>query len=113
MAAFRNELVSYYVDISMSHLSWQLIRQKLWYRYDVIVDVAPEVKWVPEDGYKNLKIVVEIDKEIDAQTAAEQELRHRQKALGALRIVTDRGLQVNEFMDTYLSEYISLSYLEV
>ncbi|KAL0320836.1 UNVERIFIED_CONTAM: Trigger factor-like protein TIG, Chloroplastic [Sesamum radiatum] len=65
-------------------------------RYDVIVDVVPEVKWIPEDGYKNLKIVVEIDKEIDAQTAAEQELRRRHKALGALRIVTDRGLQVGD-----------------
>ncbi|KAK6149362.1 hypothetical protein DH2020_016887 [Rehmannia glutinosa] len=65
-------------------------------RYDVIVDVAPEVKWIPEDGYKNLKIVVEIDKEIDAQTASEQELRRRHKALGALRIVTDRGLEVGD-----------------
>lgn len=65
-------------------------------RYDVIVDVAPEVKWVPEDGYKNLKIVVEIDKEIDAQTAAEQELKRRLKALGALKIVTDRGLEVGD-----------------
>lgn len=65
------------------------------YRYEVIVDVVPEVKWIPEDGYKNLKIVVEIDKEIDAQTAMEQELRRRHKALGALKIVTDRGLEVN------------------
>ncbi|GER32874.1 trigger factor, partial [Striga asiatica] len=65
-------------------------------RYDVIVDVAPEVKWVPEDGYKNLKIVVEIDKEIDAQTATEQELRRRHKALGALKIVADRGLEVGD-----------------
>lgn len=63
-------------------------------RYDIIVDVVPEVKWVPEDGYKNLKIVVEIDKEIDAQTAAEQELRRRHKALGSLRIVIERGLEV-------------------
>ncbi|KAL8033495.1 hypothetical protein ABFX02_13G162700 [Erythranthe guttata] len=65
-------------------------------RYDVIVDVAPEVKWNPEGGYKNLKIVVEIDKEIDAQTAAEHELRRRHKALGALRIVTERGLEVGD-----------------
>ncbi|GFP87516.1 trigger factor-like protein tig chloroplastic [Phtheirospermum japonicum] len=65
-------------------------------RYEVIVDVEPEVKWVPEEGYKNLKIVVEIDKEIDAQTAADQELRRRHKALGALRIVTDRGLEVGD-----------------
>lgn len=64
-------------------------------RYDVVVDVVPEVKWIPEDGYKNLKIVVEIDKEIDAQAAAEQELRRRHKALGSLKIVIDRGLQVN------------------
>lgn len=64
-------------------------------RYDVIVDVAPEVKWVPENGYKNLKVVVEIDSEIVAQTVCEEELRRRHKALGALKIVTDRGLQVN------------------
>lgn len=63
--------------------------------YDIVVDIAPELKWVPEDGYKNLKIVVEIDREIDAQTAAEQELRRRHKALGSLKIVIDRGLQVN------------------
>ncbi|KAL2495873.1 Trigger factor-like protein TIG [Forsythia ovata] len=65
-------------------------------RYDVIVDLAPEVKWIPENGYHNLKIVVEIDKEIDAQTAAEQELRRRHKALGSLRIVADRGLEVGD-----------------
>ncbi|KAG6407503.1 hypothetical protein SASPL_130494 [Salvia splendens] len=65
-------------------------------RYDIFVDVAPEVKWNPEDGYKNLKVVVEIDKEIDAQTAAEQELRRRHKALGALKIVVDRGLQLGD-----------------
>lgn len=56
--------------------------------------MAPEVKWEPEDGYKNLKIVVEIDSEIDAQRASEQELKRRHKSLGLLRIVTDRGLQV-------------------
>ncbi|XP_057765577.1 trigger factor-like protein TIG, Chloroplastic [Salvia miltiorrhiza] len=65
-------------------------------RYDIFVDVAPEVKWIPEDGYKNLKIVVEIDGEIDAQTAAEQELRRRHKALGSLKIVIDRGLQLGD-----------------
>lgn len=67
-------------------------------RYDVIVDVVPELKWIPEDGYKNLKVVVEIDSEIDAQTAAEQELRRRHKALGAFKIVVDRGLQVNNIV---------------
>lgn len=81
----------------LSYPSWPEFTLPIsWFRYDVIVDVAPEVKWIPEDGYKNLKIVVEIDKEIDAQTAAEQELRRRHKALGALRIVTDRGLEVND-----------------
>ncbi|KAL5548482.1 hypothetical protein UlMin_003713 [Ulmus minor] len=64
--------------------------------YDVIVDVAPEVKWTPENGYKNLKIVVEIDSDIDAQKASEQELRRRHKSLGSLRIVTDRGLQIGD-----------------
>lgn len=65
-------------------------------RYDVLVDVAPEVKWVPENGYKDLKVVVEIDSEIDAHTACEEELRRRHKALGVLKIVTDRGLQVGD-----------------
>nr|AKM76832.1 trigger factor type chaperone family protein [Erodium texanum] len=65
-------------------------------RYDIIVDVAPEIKWNPEDGYKNLKIVVELDNEIDALRASEQELRHRHKSLGILRIVIDRGLQVGD-----------------
>lgn len=68
----------------------------LWSRYDVIVDVAPEVKWIPENGYKNLKIIVEIDSEIDAKRASEQELRRRHKSLGLLRIVSDRGLQVTD-----------------
>lgn len=58
--------------------------------------MAPEVKWIPEDGYKNLNIVVEIDNDISAQKASEQELRRRHKSLGILRIVTDRGLQVNQ-----------------
>lgn len=57
--------------------------------------MAPEVKWIPEDGYKSLKIVVEIDSEMDAQRACRQELRRRHKSLGMLRIVTDRGLQVS------------------
>lgn len=61
------------------------------------MDVAPEVKWIPEDGYKSLKIVVEIDSDIDAVIACQQELRRRHKSLGALKIVTDRGLQVNSF----------------
>lgn len=65
-------------------------------RYDVIVDVAPQVKWIPENGYKNLKIVVEIDSDIDASRASEQELRRRHKSLGSMRIVTDRGLQIGD-----------------
>ncbi|KAF3454029.1 hypothetical protein FNV43_RR04474 [Rhamnella rubrinervis] len=64
--------------------------------YDVIVDVAPEVKWIKENGYKNLKIVVEIDTDIGAQKASEKELRRRHKSLGSLKIVTDRGLQVGD-----------------
>lgn len=64
------------------------------YRYDVVVEVAPEVKWVPEDGYKNLKVVVELDSEIEAKTAAERELKRLYKILSTMRIVKDRGLQV-------------------
>ena len=65
-------------------------------RYDVAVDVAPEVRWLSEDKYKNLKIVVEIDEAVDAEKAAEKELQCRHKALGLLRIVADRGLQVTQ-----------------
>ncbi|KAK9133149.1 hypothetical protein Scep_012677 [Stephania cephalantha] len=65
-------------------------------RYDVIVDVAPEVKWIPENGYKSLEITVEIDNEIDAQTACEAEIKRRYKSLGSLRIVADRGLQIGD-----------------
>ncbi|GMH25002.1 hypothetical protein Nepgr_026845 [Nepenthes gracilis] len=65
-------------------------------RYDILVDVAPEIRWIPENGYKNLKIVVEIDSDITAQKACEQELRRLHKSLGSLRIVTDRGLQVGD-----------------
>nr|AKM76851.1 trigger factor type chaperone family protein [Pelargonium nanum] len=65
-------------------------------RYDIIVDVAPEIKWNPENGYKNLKIVVELDDEIDALKASQEELKRRHKSLGILRIVTDRGLQIGD-----------------
>ncbi|XP_068668865.1 trigger factor-like protein TIG, Chloroplastic [Aristolochia californica] len=64
--------------------------------YEVVVDVAPEVKWVTADAYKNLKVVVEIDDEINAERAFETELRRRHKALGAMKIVTDRGLQIGD-----------------
>ncbi|KAI4307948.1 hypothetical protein L6164_031072 [Bauhinia variegata] len=67
-------------------------------RYEVIVDVAPEIKWIPENGYKNLKIVVEIDSEIDAQRASEEQLRRRLKSIGSLRVVTDRGLEIGDLV---------------
>ncbi|PKA47288.1 Trigger factor-like protein TIG [Apostasia shenzhenica] len=63
------------------------------FRYGVTVDVASEIKWLTEAKYKNLKIVVEIDKAITAYNASEIELWRRHKALGSLKIVTDRGLQ--------------------
>ncbi|PWA91474.1 trigger factor type chaperone family protein [Artemisia annua] len=65
-------------------------------RYDIVVDVAPVVNWVPEDGYKNLKIVVELDSEIDAKTAADREFTRRYKSLSTMRIVTNRGLQIGD-----------------
>nr|AKM76841.1 trigger factor type chaperone family protein [Melianthus villosus] len=65
-------------------------------RYDIIVDVAPEVKWIPDNGYKNLKVVVEIDSDIDAHRASQEELKRRHKSLGLLRIVVDRGLQMGD-----------------
>ncbi|GAU25070.1 hypothetical protein TSUD_257640 [Trifolium subterraneum] len=65
-------------------------------RYEVIVDVAPEIKWISDDAYKNLKVVVEIDSEIDAHIASEKEFRRRYKSAGVLKVVTDRGLQVGD-----------------
>ncbi|XP_076949015.1 trigger factor-like protein TIG, Chloroplastic [Bidens hawaiensis] len=65
-------------------------------RYDVVVEVAPEEKWVPEDGYKNLKVVVELDSEIEAKTAAERELKRLYKNKSTMRIVKNRGLQVGD-----------------
>jgi len=67
-------------------------------RYDVLVDIAPEIKWIPDDNaYKNLKIVVEIDSDIDAKITSEQEFKRRYKSIGALKVVADRGLQVTKF----------------
>lgn len=71
--------------------------------YDVLVDVLPEVRWTPEDGYKNLKIVVEIDTEITAEVACERELKRRYKTLGPLRIIADRGLQVGDVVVVNIS----------
>ncbi|ESQ42931.1 hypothetical protein EUTSA_v10013195mg [Eutrema salsugineum] len=65
--------------------------------YEVVVDVVPELKWNPENGYKDMKIVVELGDEIDAKKACERQLRQKHKSLGALKIVTDRGLQVGDF----------------
>lgn len=61
------------------------------------VDVAPEVKWNPENGYKNLKVNVEaeVDDAVAAQKAADAELQARLKDLGSLRVVTGRGLEVS------------------
>ncbi|KAM3209525.1 hypothetical protein ACQJBY_063917 [Aegilops geniculata] len=67
------------------------------FRYDVAVDVVPEVRWLSEDKYKNLKVVIEIDEIVDAEKAAELELKRRRKSLGLLRIVPDRGLQDSHF----------------
>ncbi|KAG5410296.1 hypothetical protein IGI04_006615 [Brassica rapa subsp. trilocularis] len=41
-----------------------------------------------------MKVVVELGDEIDAKKACERQLRQKYKSLGALKIVTDRGLQV-------------------
>ncbi|WVZ15860.1 hypothetical protein V8G54_013426, partial [Vigna mungo] len=55
------------------------------------------IKWTPDNNaYKNLKIVVEIDSDIDAQIASEQEFKRRYKSIGALKVVLDRGLQVGD-----------------
>jgi FKBP-type peptidyl-prolyl cis-trans isomerase (trigger factor) len=64
-------------------------------RYDVAVDVVPELQWLSEDKYKNLKVVIQIDEIVDAEKAAELELKRRRKSLGILRVVSDRGLQVS------------------
>ncbi|CAL5190703.1 unnamed protein product [Lathyrus oleraceus] len=65
-------------------------------RYEVIVDVAPEIKWISDDAYKNVKVVVEIGSDIDAHIASEREFITRYKSTGVLKVVTDRGLQVGD-----------------
>lgn len=79
-----------------------------------MVDVLPEVRWNPEDGYKNLKIVVEIDNEITAEVACERELKRRYKTLGPMRIVTERGLQVSvetgNLIFLFLSKHIGINW---
>lgn len=69
------------------------------------VDVAPEVKWNPENGYKNLKVTVECeaDDAVAAQKAADAELQSRLKDLGSLRVVIGRGLEVSSFHVATLS----------
>ncbi|KAI0501711.1 hypothetical protein KFK09_016656 [Dendrobium nobile] len=69
-----------------------------YFRYDVLVDVVPEIKWLAEAKYKNLKIIVQIDKTITAEIASEIEFKRRHKAQGSLRIVTDRGLQMGDLV---------------
>ncbi|XP_033140054.1 uncharacterized protein LOC103853449 [Brassica rapa] len=44
--------------------------------------------------HKDMKVAVELGDEIDAKKACERQLRQKYKSLGALKIVTDRGLQV-------------------
>ena len=46
--------------------------------------------------HKDMKVAVELGDEIDAKKACERQLRQKYKSLGALKIVTDRGLQVTE-----------------
>lgn len=58
--------------------------------------MVPEVKWATEDAYKKLKVVVEMDREVTAEKASEIELKRRLKSLGAMKIVTDRGLQIGD-----------------
>ncbi|XP_020588090.1 trigger factor-like protein TIG, Chloroplastic, partial [Phalaenopsis equestris] len=69
-----------------------------YFRYDVAVDVAPEIKWLTESKYKNLKVIVQIDKSITAEIASDIELRRRHKAQGSLRIVTERGLKIGDLV---------------
>lgn len=67
-------------------------------RYDVAVDVAPEVKWNLENRYRNLKVTVECeaDDAAAAQRAAEAELQSRLKDLGSLKVVIGRDLEMGD-----------------
>lgn len=70
----------------------------------------PELRWNPEDGYKNMKVVVELGDEIDAKKACERQLRQKYKSLGALKIVIDRGLQVNERITSHVRALFFCNY---
>jgi trigger factor len=62
--------------------------------YDVVVDVAPEVKWTSESAYKGLKVTVELDPTSTPEEAADAEFKSRVKGLGSLQVAPDRGLEV-------------------
>lgn len=64
--------------------------------YDVAVDLAPEVKWISPEAYKNLKVVVEVESDAAIERAAEAELKSRHKNLGSLKIVQDRGVKIGD-----------------
>lgn len=73
------------------------------------VDVAPEVKWNPENGYKNLKVTVEAeaDDAAAAQNAADAELQSRLKDRGSLQVIVGRGIEVKFLITT---DDLSLDY---
>lgn len=58
--------------------------------------MAPEVRWNPENGYKNLKVKVECEaNEAEAaRKAADAELQSRLKDLGSLQAISGRGMEV-------------------
>lgn len=66
--------------------------------YELAVDVAPEVRWNPENGYKNLKVKVECEaNEAEAaRKAADAELQSRLKDLGSLQAISGRGMEMGD-----------------
>ncbi|XP_002981727.2 trigger factor-like protein TIG, Chloroplastic [Selaginella moellendorffii] len=64
--------------------------------YHVAVDVIPDVEWTSKDAYKHMVLEVEGRDDIGVQNAADAELASRHKDLGSLRVVTGRGLEMND-----------------
>eukprot|EP00252_Welwitschia_mirabilis_P024897 TRINITY_DN758_c0_g1_i1.p1 TRINITY_DN758_c0_g1~~TRINITY_DN758_c0_g1_i1.p1 ORF type:complete len:536 (+),score=138.01 TRINITY_DN758_c0_g1_i1:219-1826(+) len=64
--------------------------------YDIVVDLAPEVKWTSPEAYKHLKLVVEVESDAAIEKLAEPEFNMRHKDMGSLKIVEGRGIQIGD-----------------
>eukprot|EP00270_Netrium_digitus_P012032 TRINITY_DN3876_c0_g1_i1.p1 TRINITY_DN3876_c0_g1~~TRINITY_DN3876_c0_g1_i1.p1 ORF type:complete len:574 (-),score=198.32 TRINITY_DN3876_c0_g1_i1:102-1823(-) len=66
------------------------------FRYEIIVDVLPEVKWSTPRAYASMRVEVAVDELQSSEEAATEELQALLKDLGSLRIAPERGIQMGD-----------------